>query len=96
LDPPSFTWAVFDDALVTPGYILLTPYTAPPASALAAAPQGVPAALIPLLAGQTGGCTLSTLVAILSLEVQNGPYIYDTEGVRLPPTYLQVVLAHGF
>jgi hypothetical protein len=83
LDPPSITWTVFDDALVTSGYILLTPYTAPPDSALAAAPQGIPTSLIPLLLGQTGGCTLANLEEILSLEVQNGPYIYDAKGVSL-------------
>jgi hypothetical protein len=88
LNPPSFTWAVFDHALVTPGYILLTPYTAPPDSALAAAPQSVPASLLSLLSSQTGGCTLSILEAILSLQIQNGPYIYDTKGVSQRLTQL--------
>jgi hypothetical protein len=64
--------------------MLLTPYTAPPASALAAAPQSIPNALAALLASQTGGCTLAVLEAILSSEVQNGPYIYDMKGVRPP------------
>ena len=67
---------------MTPGYMLLTPYTAPPSSALAASPQSIPPQLAALLASQAGGCTLSVLEEILSAEIQNGPYIYDSRGVR--------------
>jgi hypothetical protein len=69
--------------------MLVTPYTAPPNSALAAAPQSIPTALQALLASQTGGCTLAVLEAILSTQVQNGPYIYDMKGVSIP--YLHIL-----
>ena len=61
--------------------MLPTPYMAPPSSSLAAAPERLPAQLAALLAAHAGGCTLAVLEAILSTQVQNRPYIYDTKGV---------------
>jgi hypothetical protein len=84
LNPPSFSWAIFEPALVTPGYILLTPYTAPPDSSLSTGPETIPTALTALLTSQSGGCSLAVLEAILSIEIQNGPYIYDEKGVIFP------------
>jgi hypothetical protein len=76
--------------------MLLAPYTAPPDSALAAAPQSIPTALSTLLASQTGGCTLAVLEAILSSQVQNGPYIYDMKGVGTLNLFLRVLFVSNW
>lgn len=69
-------FSIYDESLVTPGYVLMTPYTPPAGSKLAAG------------SGDTTSVTaenclaeVATLELVSAETVQNGPYIYDHKGV---------------
>lgn len=81
LTPPAFNFSVFDADRVSPGYILIAPYTATPGGNLNAGSNSSSSLSF------TSGESASLIYDQITLDsVQNGPYIYDTDGVRLPCT----------
>lgn len=67
-------FTTFNEALIAPGHILITPYTPPPGSNLAA---GSALSLTSITSAEVAE------IAVEEAEViQNGPYVYDQYGVR--------------
>lgn len=69
-----FNFTTFNDGLIAPGYILITPYSPQPGSNLASGSTLV-----------EGSLTAAEITEILDEEaeaIQNGPYVYDQQGVR--------------
>ncbi|RLL97782.1 hypothetical protein CFD26_105312 [Aspergillus turcosus] len=71
LTAPKFEFSVWKEDLVTPGYMLLTPYSVPPGSNLAAG--SVPE-------GDSACYTMGEILELLESSIQNAPYIYDYKG----------------
>ena len=75
--PANFTFTTINQSIVSPGYILLTPYSPPAGFSLAAGP------IISLI-----GITTAEIIEIIteySKSILNGPYIYDQKGVCFLP-----------
>lgn len=75
MSPPKFIFTTLNEDAIAQGYILITPYTPPPGSNLAAGS-----------AISIGDLTPEIIAEIVLEEaevIQNGPYVYDQIGVRI-------------
>ena len=73
LTPPKFDFTTLNTELMAPGYTLVTPYTPPPGSNLAAGSTISVSDLTP--------AEIAQIVAVEKEVIQNGPYVYDQSGV---------------
>ena len=75
LSPPKFEFTIFNESLISPGYVIMAPHTGPLGSNLA----GIGGSL---LATTNSSAELALLNLFEEYTVQNGPYIFDGKGVR--------------
>lgn len=75
LSPPKFEFTIFNESLITPGYVLMAPYTVPLGSNLADSSGSS-------LGATNATAQLAELALFSANTIQNGPYIFDGKGVR--------------
>lgn len=75
LEPPQFEFTIYDSNAISPGYILMAPYTPDITSNLAAGSSND---------DLTNAALEIQAISIVSAEtIQNGPYVFDNKGVRV-------------